>query len=687
MQYRSDIDGLRALAVIAVIAFHVGIPGLSGGFVGVDIFFVISGYLITGLLWRELHNKGQIDFGSFFARRCRRLMPAMMMVIVVSLLAAYFVLLPDAQNRLGREVRSVVTLYANHHFLTHAFDYFDAETDLRPMLHTWSLAVEEQFYLLWPFLLWGVFRLVPQGSQRRRQRAVLLVLLLMSFVLCVVLSYRSQPWAFYLMPTRAWEFAAGGLLALVPPRQVSRRTAAVVALAGIGLMVGSILYFDEQMLFPGYMAVLPVAGAVLFLLGGQLDVQNQVSVFMSRKPWVTLGLLSYGWYLWHWPLLALGRASDMGVRSLPRDFLLGVVLSLLLAWLSLRYVEMPVRERRWRWSQSDRLSLRMALLVTVGLWLGGTMAMYLPKAYPWGNQQKLMQAKKYILVLPSCKNAKDGLLISDAFNCSVGAGQKIELLLWGDSHADHLLPALKGMAVAEQTRVQMRMLHGCLPLDDAMAYVGGTSRQYCVTHAVEVWNELSQAVTPTIKGVVVNAFWVGYAKKLNPAESPKRPLLLPLETPKADLDLTRVDENISRVLLAKSLTSMAERLQKMGLRLLLVAPEPVMPWPVPECLQWRGAERCNLSREEAERQRRDVVQIMQMLVKRFDNVRVWDPLDAFCDAKQCYGSRNGQILYRDTHHITATFARSLAPSLAPFMPWLLQRDKPGAEAGIAQASN
>lgn len=673
------------MAAIAVIAFHVGIPGLSGGFVGVDIFFVISGYLITGLLWRELHDKGRIDFGSFFARRCRRLMPAMMVVIIVSLLAAYFVLLPEAQNRLGREVRSVVTLYANHHFLAHAFDYFDAETDLRPMLHTWSLAVEEQFYLLWPFLLWGVFRLVPHGSQRRRQRAVLLVLLLMSFGLCVAMSYRSQPWAFYLMPARAWEFAAGGLLALAPPRRVGRHIAAAAAFVGIGLMLGSILYFDEKMLFPGYMAVLPVVGAVLFLLGGQLDVKNPVSAFMSRKPWVMLGLLSYGWYLWHWSLLALGRAWDLGARNLPRDFLLGAVLSLLLAWLSLRYVETPVRERRWRWSQSDRLSLRVALLVTVGLWLGGTLVMYLPTAYPWEQEQKVMQAEHDILALSDCKNAKNGL-VSSAFNCSTGDGKKIELLLWGDSHADHLLPALEAAAVAEKSRVQMRMLHGCFPLDDALPYVKGEWRKYCVTHGAAVWQELKQPSASTIKGVIVNAFWVRNVVALNASKKIDH-VLIPLKTLKSDDDESRANILTPRLVLENSLTSMAERLQKMGLRLLLVAPEPVMPWPVPECLQRRGVDGCTISREEAERQRRDVVRIMQMLAKRFDNVRIWDPLDAFCDAKQCYASRNGQILYRDTDHITATFARSLAPSLAPFMPWLLQRDKPGAEAWIAQASN
>lgn len=666
--YRSDIDGLRAIAVLAVIAFHVGIPGLSGGFVGVDIFFVISGYLITGLLWRQLHDKGRIDFGSFFARRCRRLMPAMVVVIIVTLLAAYFVLLPDAQNRLGREVRSVVTLSANHHFLSHAFDYFDAETDLRPMLHTWSLAVEEQFYLLWPFLLWGVFRLVPQGSQRRRQRAVLLLLLLMSFGLCVAMSYRSQPWAFYLMPARAWEFAAGGLLALAPPRKLGRHVATAAAAAGIGLMLGSILYFDEKMLFPGYMAVLPVAGAVLYLLAGQLDAHNPVSAFMSRKPWVTLGLLSYGWYLWHWPLLALGRASDMGARSLPRDFLLGAVLSLLLAWLSLRFVETPVRERRWRWSQSDRLSLRMALLLTVCLWLGGTIAMYLPKAHPWGNQAQVMKAKTDILALPKCKNAENGLPVSSAFDCSTGAGQKIELMLWGDSHADHLLPAVEAAALAKHTRVQMRMLHGCPPFDDALPYVRGEWRKHCVVHARAVWKELEKQSPNDIKGVLINASWNVYLKSNNSA-------LLSENYNEHEFDRKLMQFSASYLIYEKSLIHIASRLKKIGVNLLLVAPTPGLPRPAPECIDRGGGGSCNLTREAAEKQRQDVVQSMQRLAQRFDNVRIWDPQDAFCDAKSCYGSRNGQILYRDTNHITATFARSLAPSLAPFMPWLLQKDK------------
>lgn len=676
--YRLDIDGLRALAVLAVIAFHIGIPGLSGGFVGVDIFFAISGYLITGLLWRELHDKGRIDFSSFFARRCRRLMPAMMVVIVVTLLVAYFVLLPDAQNRLGREVRSVVTLSANHHFFTHAFDYFNAETDLRPMLHTWSLAVEEQFYLLWPFLLWGVFRLVPQGSQRRRQRAVLLVLLLMSFGLCVAMSYRSQPWAFYLMPARAWEFAAGGLLALAPPRRVGRHVAAATAFAGLGLMLGSILYFDEKMLFPGYMAVLPVAGAVLFLLGGQLDVKNPVSAFMSRKPWVMLGLLSYGWYLWHWPLLALGRAWDLGARNLPRDFLLGAVLSLLLAWLSLKFIETPVRERRWSWLQSDRLSLRMALLLTVSLWLGGTLAMYLPKAHPWGDQQKVMQAKQDILVLPHCKNAKDSLPVSSAFNCSTGVGQKIELMLWGDSHADHLLPALEVAAVGQQTRVQMRILHGCPPFDGALPYVRGEWRKHCVVHARAVWKELEKKPSNNIKGILLNASWNLYLKSNNS-------FLLQGNYNEREFDDRLMQSSASFLVYENSLIHVANRLKRIGVNLLLVAPTPGVPWSAPECVARGDSRDCNSTREAAEKQRKDVIVIMQRLAQRFDNVRIWDPLPAFCDAKLCYGSRNGQVLYRDTNHITASFARTLAPSLAPFMPWLLQRDKPAQATSLPVA--
>ncbi len=684
--YRSDIDGLRAIAVLAVIAFHVGIPGLSGGFVGVDIFFVISGYLITGLLWRELHDKGRIDFGSFFARRCRRLMPAMMVVIVVTLLAAYFVLLPDAQNRLGREVRSVVTLSANHHFFTHAFDYFDAETDLRPMLHTWSLAVEEQFYLLWPFLLWGVFRLVPQGSQRRRQRAVLLLLLLVSFGLCVAMSWRSQPWAFYLMPARAWEFAAGGLLALAPPRRVSRHIAAAAAFAGLGLMLGSILYFDEKMLFPGYMAVLPVAGAVLFLLGGQLDVQNPVSAFMSRKLWTSLGLLSYGWYLWHWPLLALGRAWDLGARNLPRDFLLGAVLSLLLAWLSLKFVETPVRERRWPWSQSDRLSLRMALLVTVSLWLGGTVSMYLPKAHPWGPQKEALHAKLDRVSLSGCMEQQGGTPISSIPACSVGQGDLPNLLLWGDSHADHLLPSITEEVKNYRIKILVRVAHGCPPFDDAVSYKNGEYRIHCSEHAKSIWKELGQPSISKVSGVIVNAFWMSYIPRLY-AGRQVFSTLVPTKIYDFSQSSPLIDRNMALDTMRNALTEMAERLREKGLRLVLVAPEPVMPWPVPECVARRGEQSCNLPREEVEKQRKDVLQIMQSLAQRFDNVRIWDPLAAFCDAKLCYGSRNGQVLYRDTNHLTATFARSLAPSLAPFMPWLLQRDKPGAEAGITQASH
>lgn len=680
--YRADIDGLRAIAVLAVIAYHIGVPGLAGGFVGVDIFFVISGYLITGLLQQELLQHGKVRLAAFFARRIRRLGPALMLVTLCTLLAGYVVLLPDAANKLGREARAVVTISANHHFLKHAFDYFNAATDLKPLLHTWSLAVEEQYYLLWPLLMMLAWRL---GSHSLHGvRWVLLGVLLLSFAGCVYLSWHDLPAAFYLMPTRAWEFAAGGLLALAPLSRWRSNGQLAVLLGGAGLLITltAIVAFNEHaMVFPGWVAMIPVAGALLLIAAGELSPGNVVSRLLAARAMTAIGLLSYSWYLWHQPLLALGRSYGVGERALLRDLLLGGGLSLLLAWLTYCLLEQPIRQRRLALFGPDRSTLRTGLAMSLLVWLAATALMYLPSRYPWPAQQAILQLKADgPATPPGCGMPEHGVPLPSHDLCRVGAPEApLRLLAWGDSHSDHSLPMYQQLAQQQGIAILRRAYHGCPPLPDAVPVGEGKVRDWCLRHSRAVMQELPQLAAQGLSGVLMNVRWNGYTA-LPVADSLAITGLAAVAAdgrPRLDGPLLAgsgmLDRAHSLRVLQASLDKLATDLARLGLKLVLLAPEPEFRLSVPECVIRRGAEACNIDRAEVDAQRRDIMGILQLVAARHANVRVWDAIDRFCDATRCYASDGTLVRYQDQNHLTATMARSLATAFAPSFAWASQR--------------
>ncbi|AXE31255.1 hypothetical protein DK842_15960 [Chromobacterium phragmitis] len=679
--YRPDIDGLRAFAVLSVVAFHIGLPGLPGGFIGVDIFFVISGYLISGLLKKELVERGRIDFKAFYARRIRRLAPALVLVVLATLLAAYFVMLPDDQNKLGREVRGVALLSANHHFLQHAFDYFDSDSDLKPMLHIWSLAVEEQYYLVWPLLMWLVFRRWGSGSSGRERpvRGLLSLVWLLSFGLCLWLSLHDTPRAFYLMPARAWEFASGALLAMAPQRAMGRGRAASLAGAGLLLLAGSVLFLNDKMLFPGWIALLPVLGTVLLIWGGAANRDNPVSRLMSWRPWVVVGILSYGFYLWHWPLLVLGRYWGLGERALERDFLLGGVLALGLAWLSYRYVEQPLRQRRLPCLGAVKPTLKTGLWLTLSMWLLGTVSMYAPKHFPWLGQQAILQAKHDAMSFnDACNMPGDGLPLPPRAACMIGQpNAPLRLLAWGDSHTDHLMPMYEQLAKQHGVSILRRVYHGCPPLPDVTPVGEGKMRTWCTRFARAVREELPDLKAKGVTGVLMNARWIGYAAEVLPGRPAQTGVVeaglqgVPKLPGNMIAGVPPLDHASSMRVLEAALGRQAAYLQSLGLKLVLVSPEPEMRYSPAECVARKGAQACNVPRQNVESERAEVAAMLGRLTAAHANVRLWDPINRFCDADTCYASKNGLIRYQDRDHIGATMARSLGADFDVDFRWAL----------------
>ncbi|MEV8225485.1 acyltransferase family protein [Streptomyces sp. NPDC079167] len=478
---RLDIQGLRAVAVGLVVLSHAGVTQVSGGYIGVDVFFVISGFLITSLLLRELTTTGRVSVRSFYARRVLRLLPASSLVIAATLAGAWLFL---SKARLAEYAGDALAsaLYAvNFRLAAAGTDYLARNSPPSPFQHFWSLAVEEQFYLVWPLLLLLAWR-VARG--RRRPVAMLLgALFLGSFAAGLLMTNASAPWAYFGSLTRAWELGAGALLALGTGRLARLPAALAAPLTWLGLACVTLaaVRYDDGTPFPGYHALLPVAGTVLVLAGGCAPAPHGAGWLLGRRPLVWLGGLSYGWYLWHWPLLviapaALGRAD--GTAGVP--LALGLCAAALgLAWLTLRLVENPVRFHR-AFRRRPRRALVLGAALTAGAWaLSLTAAAVPPTIEVGGPAPALAQALSAdpdpearltgLLAsaptalpgnlapsLPEVKSSRsavyrDGCHVDRAATgtrpCVYGdPASSRTVVLFGDSHAAQWFPALQRLA-------------------------------------------------------------------------------------------------------------------------------------------------------------------------------------------------------------------------------------------------
>jgi peptidoglycan/LPS O-acetylase OafA/YrhL len=305
--FRPDIEGLRGIAVLIVVAFHCGIPGFSGGFVGVDIFFVLSGYLITGLLVREIHQTSRLNLLQFYARRVRRLLPACALTLILTLALGAVILAPAELVFAGRAARATALYMSNVFFGINAADYFAPDVESNPMLHTWSLGVEEEFYLFWPLL-------IVLGLRGLRSTKALWVLLwgvtVVSLGLSIWFTARGGTFAFYQLPARAWEFGIGGLAVLPLSGRIRLRSGAWIAVGwlGVALILGSAYFILNGVGFPGWIALVPVVGTMATLLAGAELPDRGVGRLLNTGPLQIVGTLSYSWYLWHWPCLVLAKA-------------------------------------------------------------------------------------------------------------------------------------------------------------------------------------------------------------------------------------------------------------------------------------------------------------------------------------------------------------------------------------------
>jgi peptidoglycan/LPS O-acetylase OafA/YrhL len=459
LTHRRDIDGLRAIAVLAVLGFHAFPASLPSGFVGVDVFFVISGFLITGILLRAQQLQGRVSLRQFYQQRINRIFPALLLVLAASLVAGWWGLMPPEFKQLGAQTAAGAGFASNILFWQQA-GYFDAAAQSKPLLHLWSLGVEEQYYLLWPLLI------LLLGRQRRALLSASLGLCLLSLALnCTLLA--SQPdSSFYLLHTRFWELLAGGLLAMHgaddSAPSAPKPWAHVAGFAGLLLIAAAVALLGAPAPYPGWRALLPVAGSVLVIAAGPHGWPNRY--LLGNRLLVGVGLISYPLYLWHWPLLVFAKTLLPQQAALPA-VLAGLLLAAtVLAWATYRWLEQPVRHAQ-RLGRGPRQALVLAVLMGAVASAGYMVFLQdgLASRYPQPvrhlvdfRYDHLAAYRTRECFIDRIEDLDRALNFSPACVDAPLAGQPLApllLLLWGDSTAAHLLPGLR----AEQARRAFRL--------------------------------------------------------------------------------------------------------------------------------------------------------------------------------------------------------------------------------------
>ncbi|MCA2305807.1 acyltransferase [Mycobacterium intracellulare] len=691
-RFRPDIEGLRGVAVLAVVLFHCSAPGAGGGFVGVDVFFVISGFLITGLLWREASEAGNVRLGRFYGARARRLLPASATVGVFTAIASVLLLPPLAAKALIGDGIASALYVGNYRFARQGVDYFHiSKNTISPFQHYWSLGVEEQFYLVWPALIIGTAWLV----RRARRRAAggpatssatpyILVLVLVgavSFAMSLAATRAAPPVAFFSLHTRAWELAVGGLVALTTNqwRRLPAFPAAVAGWVGLALILLACSRFDATTPFPGTAALLPVIGAALVIGAGCAAASRGCGRVLALRPMRAVGRVSYSWYLWHWPVLLLA-APLLGRPMTPVDGLIALVVSFGLAVLTLRLIENPFRyAASVRRSAAHSLAvggIATALAVCVGVALllvvptpvgrgpaapalrviagppptGSNFAVYDAAVQQvFAQVQAAVAASVDLKAVPSnldppLVDAAHGkapsgleaclrnLLEVDQPDCATGdtaSGTTVALV--GDSNAFSWSPAFQQVATEQRWRLEVLTKGACPMLDLPLKIF--VQRNY---------TECEQ--------------WRNHIVARLQSEHPRLVVLSMLRHDSGSGSPPYGHAWID------SLTRLVQQLRGTGANVLVLGPTPDLHSTAPDCLSQHldDAAACSSARSAAVNQ--PGIEAERAATKTGGG-QYADATELFCAASRCPAIVGNTLVYEDEFHLTPEYARLLAPAI------------------------
>ncbi len=673
--FRPDIEGLRAIAVVLVVLSHAGISTFAGGYVGVDVFFVISGFLITTLLLKELGKTGTISLPGFYARRAIRLLPVSTVVLVTTVVAAWLWLPATRFKSISLDALFSTFYGINWRLAYEGTDYLNATAAPSPLQHLWSLAVEEQFYLIWPLLLLAVW-----AGRRANRRALIALsaLVVVSLVVSIQQTDSAAPWAYFGSHTRAWELGIGALVAVGAGflRRTPKALAAVLTWGGLVAVVIAAVTFDESTAFPGYVALLPVLGTAAVIAGGSSAGGWGAGKLIGTGPFRFIGKLSYGWYLWHWPVLMIWPSTFSRDPSIKANLVFAAG-ALGLAWVTYHLIENPVRMRPWLRDRARRgLALGLVLSVSAAIFaliigqftpplpagpaaadtaaevaaapdprarltqlitdsLGGTIlpGNLTPKVPAAGDQSPQIYEDQCHFNYTQVKQSKA---------CVYGDpnGAKTMYLI-GDSHAAHWFPAVEDVAKKHSWKLVALTKAAC-QLPEVLNFNEALKRPY--TECVTWRDQIIQRAAAEKPDLVVmasndldNGGIIGADGQIVEREGPQDNPLWVQAWQKTWAKLS-------------------------GIPLVLLQDTP---WPIedaPECaaVNARRLAKCDrpVSRAIAEKARRDLVAD----AARTAGIRVVDPTPMFCAAK-CPIVVGNTLVYKDNSHMTLAYAHAIAPVL------------------------
>ena len=591
-----------------VLLYHAGVPGFGGGYVGVDIFFVISGFLITGVIAREI-DAGQFSILHFYERRARRIMPALIVMIAAVLAVATLLYFPDDLTKLPASAVAATLFYSNVQ-LFFDVNYFGGGAEIKPLLHTWSLAVEEQFYIGFPVLLMLIARAAP-----RWRTAIVAAVALVSFAIAVATQGKGDGFAFYLLPPRAWELLVGSLVAVGAVPGPGRRGCEVIAVAGVIAIAATVLSYDRTTVFPGITALPPVLGAAAIIMGGR---ETRVARILAIRPPVAIGLISYSLYLWHWPVIVFaeyaGDAELAGWSSIA-----AIALSTGLAVVSWRFIERPFRAPK-RFTRAQLFKLTGAGMAAL---CGVSAVLAVGNGWPG----RFSAASLHLLRgQRDTSPRRDACHDADAARgrpvCTLGDPARPDALLWGDSHGVEYAYAIATLPGRDGRGLIQRTHSSCPPV------IG-----FAITPRCDAQNNATLAAIRgdrRVRTVYLVAFWLAASETQPPA-------------------------------FWRALDATIAALVNDGRKVVLIGALPSYRFDVPRALAHGRIESGMTRRELLERSA-----ALRSIAVRWAGrgVQFVDPADALCGPVNCDLIRGGHPLYFDAHHPSLTAARLVTRRIA-----------------------
>lgn len=664
--FRPDVEGLRGIAVVAVLLYHASLPFVTGGYVGVDIFFVISGFLITGLLLREIEGTGTISIRGFYARRAKRLLPSFTVVLVAVSALAWVLFSPVRRLVAAGDVIASGAYVINWRLVSRAVDYLAAGTQESPVQHFWSLAVEEQFYLAWPALL-----LLVTWWWRRSGRNVrpmltgaLAAVAAASFSWCVYLTYAEAGRAYFSTLTRGWELAIGGLLALAlaAPRTLPRWVAVLLSAGGFAAIGWSAVAFGDDTSFPGALALVPTLGAGALIVAGSTTMTAWPQRFLSLPPVRHVGRISYVWYMWHWPFIVFAQTYWGHLSAVQ---MVGVVAaSYVPTVLTHRLVEEPFRKFRG-FSRVPMRALRFGLASTCFVVLLGMGMHAATPTMPTASKEEAKGARalkhtkspqpKADAVRPAPQRAAEDRGKIQNSGCLVGTKRtkpkkcvygdksaKKTVVLFGDSHAMMWSPALNRVAHKRHWRLVTLAKAGCTPAS-VTTYKGDLRRAY--TECVDWRKQALDKIDEIDPDMILTSSLTKYHVMENG------------ETLGHDASTDAFESGYAKTF---------ERLRSTGARVFLMHEAPHPPREMPDCVSQhlKDLRSCTFSQKKG----LGYAAVGAEAAKKTDGVKVIDPTPKLCQHGECPAVIGNVLVYRNAGHLTATYVRTLDHWLGKQLP-------------------